>query len=53
VKVGAENLKDARKKAFGNLPPIPTVKNLNACSEVGIAVLDEIRDDLQEYLEKI
>ena len=53
LKEGAETMEDAKVEALKNLPPLPTVKNLNACSEVGLAVLDEIRGDVKKYLKKI
>jgi len=46
-------MEDAKREALKNLPPLPKVKNLNACSEVGLAVLDEIRGDVKKYLKKI
>lgn len=36
-----------------DLPPVPAVKNMNACSEVGLAVIAEIRGDIRDYLKAI
>ena len=53
VEAGFENTEISSKNVLAKLPPIPNVKNVNACSEVGIAVLEEIRDDLKDLLKKV
>jgi len=35
------------------LPPVPAIKNMNACSEVGLAVIDEIRGDIRAFLKAL
>ena len=53
VEAGFESTDVTSKNVLARLPPIPNVKNVNACSEVGIAVLEEIRDDLKDLLKKV
>jgi len=48
-----EDPRENYNQMVSDLPPVPAIKNMNACSEVGLAVIDEIRGDIRAFLKAL